>query len=490
MAEIKIKSIEILKDTINRARSIPKTKKTELLNSIDIIELETKNLMLQKGNINTNGNALVNSSVGGDNTQLIIGGKYGGKYSGEDIIKVLKKILIDIFKDKDKPEKTTEIDIDFNAFKKELYGKISSLRGHITGQCTSLYESLSDLIKTENNEIKKEISDIKSALAGMPKEIETIISEYLEVVVRFFAHYASKLDEINNKIKGLESSIDSLYRDVNEIRKEFNDNLNVLIDFLANIEKRLERIEQGVDDANRTLIDVLDRLNHAATTDDIDALLLYIEQFHDIINQTVNIQTDLLRNIQTTLGNIIVATNNIYSQGRGNRQILINLVRRINNIETTLHNVATRDDITALRNDMNANFDIIRQLIQTVLTVLERDGGGGEDPGGGEETIPAGARFELVWVIARNQATAQHLEQINDLPGYPNHSNDYIILNYFLNPHQLHVQLNQESLSQLIHTHIPNLATEMSNRGFQLNEVYLRLGARIIGTQRPWRWDI
>ncbi len=455
---------------------------TEILTVVKKIEELSKIEINQEGGAQSQQNANHGFQLVG-NILFVNGNELNGK-KPEEILNEFTQVIINALKEHFTsilPELKIEINYTkINEFlEKELYPKIKNY----------IYRRSNDIIQKINGEQAKQhkktrdhvtrkirdlLNKIPSAidLGPLIKRLDTILRN----TGRLLLEQKKGIDLITRELQIAQNSIHNLTQ---QTRAEF-----------SRISSQLDRIEADVDTANRGIIEILNRLDNTAKRHDIEELDRLINELFEILQRRQEIEINMIQRIQDSLDDYVLPSiDALYRQGHQNYALLTQIAYRTRSIEQKLQDIATRQDVQNLDQNMRTRFNTIDQQLQRILEMLGQ-GRGREDPGGGDETVPDGAQFELVWVMARNQAAAQHLEQTNDLPGYPNHSNDYIILNYFLNPHQLHVHLNQESLSQLIHNHIPHLAREMSNRGFQLNEVYLRLGARIIGTQRPWRWDV
>ena len=416
-------------------------------NSIDSISGTVDNV--QQAQIALNNSKIEGNVYNGPVNVFILEKGGGGKYEELDL-EQLKELLDSYY---------TSLTKFIEDQSENILRKMKSLatKNHVTKKINELYSKIEKLFEELPDKLKIEIDYAR---------IEKAIDESGKKTVKEINKH------ITSKIKGLKSTLENIEQKQDELNKKQDDILNILKDF----EKELDNLSKKEDlaEINTKLKDIISQIERSK-----DGIKDYIDKSKDEIkNEIRGIVTRILDHINNSQKKIFEKIDE--SKGEILQNISLNFRVLITLLSPMIQNVQNiRTEIDVINNKLNQIIAYLRHYRP------DPGGGGGSDPDN-----PSSHNYELVWVIAKDTSAAQELVDSGTFSDYPNDSDKYIIVNNYIgegNLPNIEVNLDSPDTSQ---ANLTSLSSLMHTRGFKVKKIVLLLGARVVSTNSPWRWDI
>src|SRR4030042_3471985 len=336
----------------------------------------------------------------------------------------------------------------------EIISAISKIKTADDEKIISAFKSIFDKSQKIFRALSKRILGQLDTMQALLNEINKNIGEGMGAV-------SAEVNSLRGEITNLSNSLTTRQKAIGGALQKHSEQLETIIRTLAEINKKIAAIEELLrnltpDSLNR-LLGLISEL-----TSKVNEVNRGVKGIGDLIAERV---IPVIERISGEVGDL--ATKFPEMAGAVN-SILV----KIDELSKNMRDFPKRDEI-------NQRFDRLEKLIRDIKNALGTRGPVGPGP---DEPV-YNKKFELMWILVKNEKVANDIKKDEILPK----PKDYVLIN----PGHITVNLNEPDKERLAINHLREVAFELARKkGFDLDQVYICLGAKVVGTEKPWRWDI
>ena len=416
------------------------------------INQELNNSPLANANIN---NSIININSREDVSKVVL-----------EVTKLLKEVV------NKKDEKTISDEVIKEVIKRIKDSIENVIKKKYTEFCKLVKSKIKELLNVisdigpRNEEINSKIELIIQGVNTILEELSNKISYQLSILEKLLEKIDENVDELRGEISGLKKEIkelgDALISSQNEIKETLNKHskqLKTILEELKGLHADLDQVKKRLEDINPSslseIYDLINKLNNK-----VEEVSRNVEGINDlIVEETIPV----IKDISVKLGELA-------SELPDQKRLLDEILKKTEQSIMILQSLPTRDEVKEMLDKLEER---IKELIRSSRPIVRPS-----EP----DTTLNNKKFELRWVFVKNGKVADTIKKNEIFPK----QKDYVSIN----PYYITANLNERKKEILASDYLRKVASQIISKGFDLKKIYICLGARVVGTEKPWRWDI